>query len=224
MKRRAAGMGRCTGMLHRHPVMHRYLTDLHFKAEVSLRASFAVTLAFCAYKAALGVLLRSPWLGAAAGYYLILGMARLVLVKKLRHKDAAQDTRLYLICGMLLLALTFALGMISFYTVMRGESIRYPGYMIYGAAFYAFYSLTMAIINVIRYKKLHNPVFMTGKVYALASALVSIFFLQASLLSAFGDGGSWQRAMNAGTGAAVFVLIAVMAIGMMMTGMKAEKA
>nr|WP_326185884.1 hypothetical protein [uncultured Oscillibacter sp.] len=207
-------------LLHKNAFFHRYLTDLAFKAEVSLHISFGVTLFYCVYKAAAGLYYRSAWLGSMAFYYFVLGAVRFQLLRHVRGGRGTREQALqkYRFCGYLLLVLTLALGLMSFYTIYEGRAVEYPGYIIYAAAGYAFYSLTMAVCNLARYRKLQNPVYSAAKALALAAALVSIFFLQASMFAAFGDGGAWQRQMSMATGGCVFLLIALMALFMIRRG------
>jgi len=79
----------------------------------------------------------------------------------------------------------------------------------------------MAVINLIRYRRFNNPIYSASKIYSLATACVSLFFLQNSMLSVFGDGGDWQRYMNIGTGAIVFLLIVGAAVFMIWRATKA---
>lgn len=213
-------------LLHKNAFFHRYMTDLAFQAEVSLRISLGVTLFYCVYKAAAGLCYRSVWLGSIAFYYIVLGMVRFLLLRHLRGGDEtpARAFRQYRSCGYLLLILTLALGIVGFYTVYEEKAVEYPGYMIYAAAGYAFYSLTMAVRGLIRYRKLQNPVYSASKALTLAAAFVSMFFLQTSMFAAFGNGGAWQRYLNMGTGGCVFLLIAAMALFMIRRGGRSIQA
>lgn len=212
--------------LHKNAFFHRYLTDLAFKAEVSLYLSFGVTLLYCVCKAAAGLYYRSAWLGSMAFYYFVLGVVRFQLLRHVRGGRGTPERGLqkYRFCGYLLLVLTLALGLMSFYTICEGRAVAYPGHLIYAAAGYAFYSLTVAACNLARYRKLQNPVYSAAKALALAAALVSMFFLQASMLAAFGDGGAWQRQMSVATGGCVFLLIAAMALYMIRRGTRLLRA
>lgn len=213
-------------LLHKNTFFHRYMTDPAFKAEASLYISLGVTLFYCVYKAAAGLYYRSAWLGSIAFYYIVLGMVRFLLLRHLRrgNKTPAQAFRQYRSCGYLLLVLTLALGVVGFYTVYEEKAVEYPGYMIYAAAGYAFYNLTMAVRGLIRYRKLQNPVYSASKALALAAAFVSMFFLQTSMFAAFGDGGARQRYLNMGTGGCVFLLIAAMALFMIRRGDRSIQA
>lgn len=197
--------------------VQRYTTDLYFKSEVSLYLSLAVTFFYCVCKAAAAIHYRSTWLGSLAFYYLVLAGARFLLLYHLRSdKENGHSGRwLHRILGCILLVLTMALSVISFYSITQKHTIEYPGFMIYAAAFFTFYNLTMAAWNLIRYRKLHAPVHSASKVLALSSSLVSLFFLQTAMLSSFGNGGSWQNDINIATGSFVFLLIAYMAMRML---------
>ena len=188
---------------------HRYAIDLHFKAEVSLYFSLAVTFFFSVFKAAAGIYYHSPWLGSIAAYYILLAVMRYLLLRRIRCGKTGGSCRA---CGVLLLVLTLALGSISFYTIYRGNTVQYPGFMIYAAAAYTFYSLTMAVYNLFRYRKLRIGVYTVSKILALASSLVSLFFLQTAMFAVFGDGASWERLMNLLTGGTVHAIIVYLAI------------
>lgn len=213
-------------LLYKNAFFHRYMTDLAFRAEASLHISLGVTLFYCVYKAAAGFYYHSAWLGSIAFYYIVLGIVRFLLLRHLRRGKGtpAQAFRQYRSCGYLLLVLTLALGIVGFYTIYEEKAVEYPGYMIYAAAGYAFYNLTMAVRGLIQYRKLQNPVYSAGKALSLAAAFVSMFFLQTSMFAAFGDGGARQRYLNMGTGGCVFLLITAMALFMIRRGSRSIQA
>ena len=194
----------------------RYRRELDFRLSVSVHLSFAATALFALLKGMAGLYYRSAWLGSMAFYYLVLGTVRLILLEQVRARqsDASVIKRKYHLCGWLLLVLTFALGVIGVHTVYGGEIIRYPGFLIYGAAGFTFYTLSMAAVNLARCRRLHHPLWSASRILGLASALVSLFFLQNALLAEFGSAGSWEKWMNAGSGALIFAVIAAMAVHM----------
>ncbi len=204
--------GLCSRALHRIPAAHRYMTDLRWRAEVSLWNSLAVTAVFCLYKAIMGWQLRSAWLGTLAFYDLTLATARLWLIRS-RAKQGGENA-VCRACGWFLLLMTAALAAVSFHTVCRGEAIRYGGHMIYAAAGFAFYSLTMAVVNLIRYRRLKESICTAQSLYAFSSALVSVYFLQASMLAAFSADSPQHGVANALTGSCVLVCIVLMAVHM----------
>mgnify|MGYP003314828756 CR=1 FL=1 len=89
-------------------------------------------------------------------------------------------------------------------------------YLIFAFATYAFYSFIMAVVNVVRYRKLVNPIFSAAKMLSLASAMVSMLALQTAMLTEFSgiEQEIFARNMNFVTGSAVCLLIFGMAVWM----------
>lgn len=105
--------------------------------------------------------------------------------------------------------------------VMDGRGCRYPGYMIYVAAAYAFYALAMAMLNIRRLRRLDDPILAAAKLLTLVTALVAVLSLQTAMFAAFGSGEDWQQLMNALTGGAVCLLIMLLAGAMLSRAHKA---
>lgn len=209
-------------LLHKNPFLHKYLTDLDFKAKVSLYFSFVINLFYSLYTAVEGLYHQSSWFGAMAFYYIVLSIEFFLLLSFFHRKPQSlvHGFRKYRFCGYLLLALTVAIIIISFCIIYNGEAIKYPGYIIYVAAGYTFYNLGMAITNFIRYQKLKNPIYLASKSLTLATAFVSIFFLQTAMFTTFGDNSVWQKQMNIWTGSFVFLFVATMSCFMIWRGSK----
>lgn len=70
---------------------------------------------------------------------------------------------------------SLALSGVATQIVRDGYGSDYPGMLIYVAAMYAFYSLTIAVVNTVRYRKFQSPVLSAAKAVNLTTALVSIF-------------------------------------------------
>lgn len=206
-------LSRLRRTLHAHPFIRKWGADPDFRTWLSIRVSLCVTLLYSLFKAAAGILWRSPWFGSIAAYYAILGILRFMLLRKKRiGADSARS--IYRPCGFMLLALTMILGVMNFHTIRHGSTIQYPGFMIYAAAAYAFCNVTAAILRLLHRKKSDNPILQASRILSLSTALVSIFFLQASLLAAFGDGAPWQDCMNLITGSCVYFTILAVAMNM----------
>lgn len=206
--------------LYKNAFYHRYKSDLDFKAYISCHVSMGITLFFCIAKAAAAIYYHSIWWGAVTFYYIVLGAMRFLLVRQLRGRriNRRKVYKQYRFCGYLLLLLTLSLGGICLLVICHGETMSYPGFIIYGAAGFAFYNLIKAACNLVWYARRNNPVHSASKILSFAAALVSLFFLQTAMFSSFGDGALWQQIMNAGTGTCVFLLIAGMAVAMIRTG------
>lgn len=173
----------------------RYRTDLDFRLRLRLTVSFGVNLCYSVYKAALGLLLGSVWFGAMAAYYLVLSEARFLLLRGgTGSLLAGYKKRRF--CGWLLAVMTVPIAVMGAVSVYTGGATEYPGHLIFAAAAYTFYSLTMAIVNICRFRSAGSPVYSAANALALMTALVSMFFLQGAMFLAFGDGSSMERDMN----------------------------
>lgn len=188
--------------------VRRYRTDLDFRLRLRLTVSFGVNLCYSVYKAALGLLLGSVWFGAMAAYYLVLSAARFLLLRGgMGSLLAGYKKRRF--CGLLLAVMTVPIAVTGAVSVYTGGATEYPGHLIFAAAAYTFYSLTMAIVNICRFRSAGSPVYSAANALALMTALVSMFFLQGAMLLAFGDGSSMERDMNL-----IFAaVLAAMAVG-----------
>lgn len=199
---------RAARRLRMHPLLRRWNDDAALRAG----AAFAVTAAYCAYNAVLAVHLRSAWIGSMALYWLILGGLRLALLRHARLPEGSVEP--YRTCGLLLLALTFSLSVVSFHAIYRGGATSYPGHTIYAAAGFTFYTFTMAVMRL-RRGDAPDHTARAGRLLSLATALVSVFFLQTAMLAQFGDSAPWQAHLNMATGGAAFAGVLVIAIYMM---------
>lgn len=205
---------RVRSAIYSHRLGRRYMTDLTFRGSLSLHASTAVNLCYALLKLEVSIYYRSLWFGAIAVYYICLTAIRALLLRSTYRKDADQkrEYQTVRLCGCLLFLLTLALSAMAAQMVIYGKGYRYPGTLIFVAALYAFYSMTMAIINLVRFRKLNSPVLSASKVLGLAAALVSMLSLQTAMFASFGGDYHDQKWMNALTGGAVCALILLMAI------------
>ncbi len=200
-------------LLHRNTVVHRWLTDPDYKARLSLRLSLFIDLCYSLSMGAAGLGYRSWWFATMAFYYLILCVQRLSLWRHLRRprSDALRQVRF---CGYLLLSLTLAVAGMAVLVIRDGRAIRYPGYLIYAVAAYTFYKLGMSFANLLRYRRLRNPIYSADKTVTFSTALVSLFSLQVAMFTSFGGDFRFQQAMNAAAGLAVFLTVAGISLSM----------
>lgn len=132
-----------------------------------------------------------------------------------------QELRHYRTTGGFLFALDLALSVIATQIVQDGRSYAYPGTLIYVAALYAFYSLTLATVNIFKYRKFNSPVLSAAKAVNLTTALVSIFNLETAMLAQFGaDQVYFRLIMTACTAFAVCATVLGAAIYMVISANK----
>jgi hypothetical protein len=170
-------------------------------------------VAFYAYT---GLRYASYWFGAVAVYYIILSIMRFILLRNTRKPvSRKKELHTYHFCGYLMFALNFGMAGMIFQMVWQNKGYEYPGLIIYASAMYAFYCMTMAIINLVSFRKMDSPVLSAAKMLGFAGALMSMLALQTAMISHFGGGDeSLRRIMNTASGSAVFLIVLVMAIFM----------
>lgn len=216
--------------LYSNQYTNQLLTKKELRIRISLYGSLVINICFAIFKVIMGVLYQSAWLFAMAGYHIILSGMRFILVyrdlsdrkEQSEYEKRLQGLHSYKVCGWLMLLLNSAISVIVIMVVFHEKEIVYPGYMIYVIALYTFYCLTMAIISLVKYWQRHNPVFSAVKRIGMAKALVSLFTLQAAMLTQFGAGNTQETKLaNGATGISVCLLILVMAI-FMLTGVKKD--
>ena len=194
--------------------------------ERSLCRSLAMSIAYGLFHLAAGYLLRSAWMACNGGYYLIHAAIMGLLVGYERKIAGIADDyrrrrtgwRVYELCGGLLLLLNLSMSALVFQIIWEGHGEEYPGLLVFGAAAYTFYKLTIAIARVVQCRKNRSPILGVARNMDLIEALMSLFTLQTGLFAAFGQDFEYQTLMNCLTGGAVCLLVVLGALGMMVHG------
>lgn len=200
-----------------------YLSDSLLRARISLYTGCGISIFYACFKFGMGIYIKSVWLGAVAVYYIILSLMRFALLRRYRRSkcyESEEELRLfglksYRFCGILMFLLNIAVSGLVVQMIWQNKAYEYPGFLIYATAAYAFYCLTMAIINIIKYRRMEQPILSAAKMLSFACALISILAMQTAMLTQFGDGQEdFARLMNSLTGGAVCLCIFVVAVWM----------
>ena len=202
----------------------QFIADAAYRTKIVLYAALSANLLYSILKLAAGIYYASFWFGADALFYIVLSATQFSLLRHLRKGESSLESELrqYRFSGYFLFALAIALTGVVYQVVNQGAGYTYPGLLIYIVATYAFACLTLAIINVVTYRKLNSPVLSAIKVISLSKALVAIFALTASMLTAFGEGDSesFSFLINSLTGTGVCLFILGMAVMMIINANK----
>lgn len=132
----------------------------------------------------------------------------------------------YRLCGWIFLVMNLALSLMVFFMVYWNRTLRHHEITTIALAAYTFTAFTMAIINMVKYRKYNSPVYSASKAISLASACVSMLTLEATMLTTFGAGtmGTITRKIFLGcTGGVISVFVVVMAIYMIRQSSKKLK-
>ena len=136
----------------------------------------------------------------------------------------AEKRILPMAAGILLLALNFALTGVILLTIAQDTARRYSEIVVISIATYTFYKIIMAVVNMVKVRKMQSPVLITIRNIGVADALVSMLTLQATMLASFqGKGGLDANRMNAVTGMVVCVLILALGVSMIRYAFKNQK-
>ena len=212
--------------------IRRWKEDSRLRFLCSLYMSFGINTAFAVLKVYLGYRYNSYWLLSIGVYYFILSGLRFMLLLRDRlstRQELAELKRLhqlksYRFCGWLMLLLNIAMSGMVVQMIWKGECYRYPGFLVFAFAAYAFYALIMAIINFVKYWHIENPILSAAKRLSLATACMSVYALQSAMIVQFGEGDErFQFIMNSLTGFAVCLFIFLLAIHMIISADKEIK-
>ena len=201
-----------------------YRGSLAFRGSVGLYAGMAANLLYAVFRALAGIRFASVWFIAIAIYYLLLGILRLSLILSYRSRNMKSELRCYRRTAWLLFLLNIPMGGMIALMVLTDSGYSYPGYVIYLSALYTFYTMILAIVNLVRYRKLGSPILSAAKVLNLIAALMSLLGLQTAMISQFSPGEeSFRRIMNAVTGGGVWCAVILIALTMLLRSRKMKE-
>lgn len=195
---------------------NRYLTDATFRTHISLYISLGVNLLYVAANIISGFLYHTYWFTILAGYYIILAVMRFILLRYVNGvgigKNMLGEWSRSRVCACILTLINFSLSGVVLMMMYRDRGFVYNGILIYVMALYAFYITTLAIINIVKYRKYKSPIQSTTKIITLAAALVSMLSLETAMFNAFGADMAPEnkRLMIALTGAGISIAVLVM--------------
>ncbi len=201
-----------------HPLGNRYFTDPKFKTHISLYCSLTVSLLYVTMNGISFFLYHSAWFVILTFYYMILAVMRFLLVRFVKRlgisNDRFKELQRSRLCGIILLAINLFLSGAVLMIIYQNKGYKYHGIMIYIMAAYTFYITAVAIVNLVKYRRMGSPVMSMTKIINMAAALVSMLSLETAMFSEFGEEMSPenQRVMIALTGAGVSIIIVTMSV------------
>ena len=199
----------------------KWLNDTRLRVNVSLYGSFAWNALYGVFQLWLGFYHHTFWFYSLGAYYICLGVMRFFLVRHTTRYAPGERVRTELVkyrtCGIVFLVMNLALALIIFFMVYWNRTFEHHMITAIAMAAYTFTSFTMAIVNVVKYKKYNSPVFSASKAISFAAACVSMLTLTSTMLTTFSDGTMdtlTQKLMLGGVGFAVSAVVVTMAIYM----------
>ena len=176
--------------IYDNPLGNRYMTDRAFRTNISLSASFFISMLYVGINLWSWHMLGSYWFMVLAVYYVIMAVMRYLLVRYVRIQkigtDILSEWKRSRICACILLLINLSLSGAVLMILYQHRGYDYPGMMIYVMAMYTFYALTMSIVDIVKYRKMGSPIMSTAKIVSLSAALVSMLNLETAMFAQFG--------------------------------------
>lgn len=204
--------------------------NTRLRVNVSLYGTLIYNTAYALLQLGMGFWHHTFWFYSLAGYYICLAVMRFFLARyTIKHKPGEkmrEELIRYRLCGWIFLAMNIALSLMVFFMVYWNRTFRHHEITTIALAAYTFTAFTVAIINMVKYRKYNSPVYSASKAISFASACVSMLTLEATMLTTFGDGtmdAITRKILLGCTGGVISVFVVVMAIYMIRQSSKKIK-
>ena len=205
--------------------------DPRLRMNITVGGSVLWNGAYAALQLGLAIYYRSAWFYSLAAYYATLAAMRCSLVwHTLRYtpgEQMQQELVRYRTCGWVFLLMNLALSGVMFYRIYENRFVQHYEITTIAMATYIFAMLTVAIVNVVRYRKYNSPVLSSAKAISLAAACVSMLTLESTMLASFNKGTLSQKTIRiflALSGGAVSAFIVGMAVYMIVQASRKLKS
>ncbi len=201
-----------------------YIGDLAFRGSVGLYSGMAANFFYVVFCIFVGIRYASVLFITIAIYYFLLGIMRLSLILSYRNRNVKSELRCYRRTAWLLFLLNIPMGGMIVLMVLTDSGYSYPGYVIYLSALYTFYTIILAIINLVKFRKLGGLVLSAAKILNFVTALMLMLGLQTAMISQFStEGENFRRLMNAITGGGVWFSVILITVYMLLHSRKTKE-
>ncbi len=196
----------------------KFRTDTELRVKLTLMMHLSINAAYAIFQLWLAVYHTSAWYYSMAAYYLLLTLMRYLILRDVRGRtgtDMVREYKMYRISGICLCFMNVVLGGIVMFITQFGHGARHHYITTIALAAFTFTSVTLAIIDNIKYRKYGSPLYSAAKAISLVSAAFSLLTLETAMLFAFGEADAgFNKIMTTATGAAVCVFVIAVAIYM----------
>lgn len=199
-------------------IYNLYKKNFLLVTKSSLYSSLSINFIYGVFELITGIYYKSWWFITIAIYYLLLCLMKTSLVKNLKNEldnNLEKQYKKLKEVGIILLFLNFILIGMVILIISQNKQISYEGFVIYIVALYDFYLIISAIVNVIKYRKNHNPILIASKCINLTVAMISMISLEVAMVSQFGSNDLFFKLIMTGCmGFAICIINSAMSIYM----------
>lgn len=170
--------------------------DVSFRIKQFLMLSLLCNAAYSIFLLIISLLYGSQWFFIVSIYYALLSTSRLFLFRQTApHKQRRERIKTMQNCGYFLLLINLVISAMMFILIYRGQTIKHHEITVITLATYTFSTLTVAIVNSVRYLRKNDHLHSSIKLISLISASVSIVTLTNTMLSTFGEDNQLLRSI-----------------------------
>lgn len=197
-------------ILRSNSLTSKILDEFDFRTLVFGVCKVIVNVLHVAVTILIAILSHSAFYGAISVFYVCLIALRMLvsLLYRKRNDIAIEEKSLkkYHLCGVMLIILSLAHYPVLFWLLMFDITLAYGDIFIFAVAAYAFYKITLAILNIVKSRKSESLITKSLTAINMADALITIFMLQIALINTFSTGTENIQLMNYLSGGAVCLI------------------
>lgn len=165
----------------------RIKVDAPFRIKLLLFLSIVFNVAYSIFLFAVGQIYSSKWFLVISIYYVLLAIVRIFIYFQISlRKELISKIKTMRVCGCFILSINLVFSTMMFILIYGNKYIAHHEIVVITLATYTFVSLTMAIINSIKYLRKNDYLHSCVKIISLISASISIVTLTNIMLSTFG--------------------------------------
>ena len=165
------------------------------------------------------IVIPSLWFFVNAGFLAVLSISRFFAIRNYGKRRSHTNDKIrkeigyktYLSNGILLILLGIMYFFVSVYMYYKGTNTTMHEYLTYLVALSAFWSISLAIHGMVKYKRDHSPILKAVKITNFANALTSMVLTQVVLLDTFASEFDLSQ-VNGYTGMGVSGIIIIMGL------------
>lgn len=167
------------------------------------------------------VTIPSLWFFVNACFLVVLSISRFFSIRNYGKRRSITDKKLkkeigyksYLHTGILLIILGIMYFFVSVYMYFKNTNTTMHEYLTYLVALNAFWSISLSIHGIIKYKRKTSPILKSVKLTNFANALTSIVLTQVVLLDTYASEYNLTK-INGCTGMGVSIIIIIIGLYM----------
>lgn len=172
--------------------------------------SLIFNIAYSAYYAALGAITSSWWLLVLGFYYYVLSTVRFIVIRTKKNEPLLAK-----FTGVMLIIMSLSLVGVVVLSLVRDRGHKFHIIVMINIAAYSFAKIALAIVKLIKSRHSNSRKTIALRNISLASAFVSIFSLQRSMLVSFeGMSEAEILLMNALTGTGVCIIVFLLGLNL----------